>query len=250
MKGVILAGGKGTRLYPLTKITNKHLLPVGREPMINNPVRQMVSAGIREVLIITGGEHKGEVMRLLEDGREFGCRFTYRVQEEAGGIAHALLLAEDFAGGSPLCVILGDNITTHSIRTYAERYKAQGGGARVLLKEVADPERYGIATLKNRKIVAIEEKPRAALSTYAVVGIYFYDRKVFEIIRSLQPSPGAEWGITPVNNEYLRRGELHYDLLQGHWVDAGTLESYQQANILLSRFNNRIVRGEQDGGSI
>jgi glucose-1-phosphate thymidylyltransferase len=226
VKGVILAGGKGTRLYPLTRATNKHLLPVGKEPMIFNSIKQLLSAGIKEILIVTSKEHMGDVVRLLGSGKEFGCDFTFKVQEEAKGIAHALLLAEDFANANneKIVVILGDNIATHSIKPYVENFKKQNSGAKVLLRKVSDLERYGIAALDELKVVKIEEKPKEPKSNYAVIGIYMYDNKVFDIIKTLKPSKRGEYEITSVNNEYIKNNELTYDILKGEWTDAGTFE--------------------------
>jgi glucose-1-phosphate thymidylyltransferase len=232
MKGVILAGGTGSRLFPLTKVTNKHLLPVGREPMIFHPVRKLTGAGIDEVLVVTGVDHMGDVVTLLGSGREFGCRFTYKVQDEAGGIAQALGLAEDFAARSSLCVILGDNVFEDSIAPFVERYRQQGRGARVLLKKVPDPHRFGVAEVKDGKIVSIEEKPKRPRSDLAVTGIYLYDGAVFDLVRSLKPSARGELEITDVNNGYLARGELWYDVMQGWWTDAGTFESLRRAGEL------------------
>ncbi|SHG65605.1 glucose-1-phosphate thymidylyltransferase [Thermosyntropha lipolytica DSM 11003] len=241
MKGVILAGGRGTRLYPLTKVTNKHLLPVGKEPMIFNPVKQLVSAGIHDIMVITGKEHMGEMVRLLGSGEDFGCDFTFKVQEEPLGIAHALLRAEDFARGEKIVVILGDNIATHSIKKYVDKFREQKEGARVLLRKVEDPERYGIAALDELKIVEIEEKPLQAKSPYAVIGIYMYDEKVFDIIRCLGPSPSGEYEITPVNNYYIKLGQLAYDLLEGDWADAGTFTSWAYANQMMLSIENKII---------
>ena len=234
MKGVILAGGTGSRLFPLTKVTNKHLLPVGKEPMIFHPVAKLTEAGIDEILIVTGVDHMGDVVNLLGSGREFRCRFTYKVQDEAGGIAQALGLAENFAGSAPLCVILGDNIFEDSIAPFVERFKKQEKGARVLLKKVPDPQRYGVVELsKDGRILAIEEKPKQPRSDLAVTGIYFYDAGVFEFVRKLKPSARGELEITDVNTGYLKKGELHYDVVSGWWTDAGTFESLQLANELL-----------------
>lgn len=241
MKGVILAGGKGTRLYPLTKVTNKHLLPVGREPMIFNPIKQLISAGIFEILIITSKEHMGDVVNLLGSGKEFGCDFTFKVQEDALGIAHALLLAENFAGGDDITVILGDNIATTSIKPYVENFKKQGKGAKVLLRKVVDPERYGVAALDELKVVAIEEKPEKPKSDFAVIGIYMYDGKVFEAIRSIKPSLRGEYEITEVNNAYISMNMLTYDVLNGEWTDAGTFESLVEANRILMECKNQIT---------
>ena len=232
LKGVILAGGTGSRLYPLTKVTNKHLLPVGRRPMIYWPIQKMVAAGIEEILVVTGTEHMGDVVSLLGSGREFGCRFTYKVQDEAGGIAQALGLAENFAGGSRLMVILGDNVFEDDLRPFAERYLALPGGAMIVLKSVPDPDRFGVAELVDGKVAGIEEKPAAPKSNYAVTGIYCYDARIFEIIRSLKPSARGELEITEVNNAYIRRGELYAEFFQGWWTDAGTFESLDRANDL------------------
>ncbi|HZK12480.1 MAG TPA: sugar phosphate nucleotidyltransferase [Atribacterota bacterium] len=240
MKGVILAGGTGTRLYPLTNATNKHLLPVGREPMIYNPIKQLLSAGITDILIITSKQHMGDVVRLLGSGKEFGCDFTFKVQEEAKGIAHALLLAEYFANRDKIVVILGDNITTHSINPYVDNFKKQGGGAKVLLRKVSDPERYGIAALDELKVIKIEEKPKNPKTNFAVIGIYMYDNKVFDIIKKIKPSARGEYEITSVNNEYIKNDELTYDILKGEWTDAGTFESLQYANKIAFKYNNKI----------
>ena len=245
MKGVILAGGTGTRLFPLTNATNKHLLPVGREPMIYNPIKQLLSAGITDILIITSKQHMGDVVRLLGSGKEFGCDFTFKVQEEAKGIAHALLLAEYFANRDKIVVILGDNITTHSIKPYIDNFKKQGGCAKVLLRKVSDPERYGIAALDELKVIKIEEKPKEPKSNYAVIGIYMYDNKVFDIIKILKPSARGEYEITSVNNEYIKNNELTYDVLKGEWTDAGTFESLQYANKMALKYNNEIQENKR-----
>ena len=241
MKGIILAGGRGTRLFPLTKVTNKHLLPVGREPMIFHPVRQMVGAGVSDILVVTSTEHMGEVVCSLGSGRGFGCAFTYRVQEEAGGIAHALALGEDFAGKSSVLVLLGDNIFTHSIRPFTERFQGQGGGARVLLKAVDQPQRYGVAALDEHQVLEIEEKPSQPKSPYAVVGAYCFDQQVWGIIRGLQPSLRGEYEITSVNNEYIRQKALRFDLVEGDWTDAGTFESLAEANAMMLACGNHIL---------
>jgi len=234
MKGVILAGGTGSRLFPLTKVTNKHLLPVGREPMIYHPVRKLTEAGVQEILIVTGVDHMGDVVNLLGSGKDFGCRFTYKVQDEAGGIAQALGLAENFAGSSAVCVILGDNVFADSLDPLVARFRAQGHGARVVLKKVADPHRFGVAEVKDGKILSIEEKPRKPRSDLAVTGIYFYDSAVFDLVRGLKPSARGELEITDVNNGYLARGQLYYDVFDGWWTDAGTFESLMVANELVS----------------
>ncbi len=233
LKGVILAGGKGLRLYPLTKVTNKHLLPVGREPMICNPIRKLIEAGIHDILIITSTEQMGSIVNLLGSGSEFGCHFTYKVQEKAEGIAHALSLAEDFAGNHKIVVILGDNITTGSLKEHVEKFRRQEKGAQVLLKKVEDPQRYGVAAIDEHQVIEIEEKPHKPKSNYAVIGYYMYDPSVFEIIRNLSPSARGEYEITDVNNEFIKREQLTYNFLDGEWTDAGTFESLHHASRLL-----------------
>ena len=247
MKGVILAGGTGTRLYPLTKVTNKHLLPVGKEPMIFNPIRQLLSAGITDILVVTGKDHMGEIVRLLGSGSDFDCNFTFRVQEKAGGIADALALAKVFANGDRIVVILGDNILTHSIRKYVDAFKKQPAGAKVLLKRVGDPERFGVAALdeRNKMIMQIEEKPENPRSDYAVIGVYMYDPLVFDVIQSITPSERGELEITSVNNWYVEQNTMTYDIIEGEWTDAGTFESLQQANNLLFPINNIIQKGDE-----
>jgi len=241
MKGVILAGGRGSRLDPLTEITNKHLLPVGREPMVWHPVRQLVGAGIEEIMVITSTHHMGDVVNSLGSGKRFGCQFTYRVQEEAGGIAHALALAERFVGGDRVTVLLGDNVFEHAIRPHVMAFNEQKNGARVLLKEVGDPERFGIAALDEHQVVSIEEKPSNPKSNYAVVGCYMYDNKVFDLIRDTVPSARGELEITSVNNLYVKLGWLRYGFVRGRWTDAGTFESLVEANQLMLSMGNRIL---------
>jgi len=233
LRGVVLAGGTGSRLRPLTKVTNKHLLPVGPKPMIYYPIEKLLGVGIEEILIVTGVEHMGSVVGSLGSGREFGCRFTYKVQDEAGGIAQALGLAENFANGQPLAVILGDNIFQSNLKQHAERFLLQGGGARLLLKEVTEPERFGVAEIRDGKVVGVEEKPKSPKSNYAITGIYFYDGEVFDIIRKLKPSGRGELEITDVNNWYIQKRRLSYDFLEGWWTDAGTFESLVRANELV-----------------
>lgn len=235
MKGIVLAGGTGSRLFPLTKVTNKHLLPVGRVPMIYHPIGKLTGAGIDEILIVTGVEHMGDVVTLLGSGKDFGCRFTYKVQDQAGGIAQALGLAENFAGGEPVCVILGDNIFEAPIAGMVSAFERQRKGARLALKKVPDPGRYGVAEVKGKAIVGIEEKPRRPRSNLAVTGIYLYDGHVYDVIRTLRPSGRGELEITDVNNHYLSKGELQWDLLEGWWTDAGTFESLLTANQLVGR---------------
>lgn len=230
LKGVVLAGGTGSRLMPLTKVTNKHLLPVGTKPMIYYPIEKLTSAGIEQIMIVTGAEHMGDVVSLLGSGRAFGCQFTYKVQHETGGIAQALNLAEDFARGVPVAVVLGDNIFESSLKQYIDRFIAQKTGARVLLKQVQDPQRFGVAEIADNRIVRIEEKPKQPRSNYAVTGIYFYDTEVFDIIRTLKPSARGELEITDVNKAYISKGLLAYDILEGWWTDAGTFMSLTRAN--------------------
>lgn len=233
LKGIILAGGTGSRLRPLTNVTNKHLLPVGRLPMIFYPIQKMTSVGIQEILVVTGVEHMGDVVSLLGSGRNFGCRFTYKVQDEAGGIAQALGLAEDFAAGERIVVILGDNIFQDPLAVYTQRFCQQQTGARVLLKRVPDPHRFGVAQIKDGIVHAIEEKPTKPKSDYAVTGVYFYDNAVFQIIKTLKPSARGELEITDVNNAYISRQALAYDIMDGWWTDAGTFESLKRANQLV-----------------
>jgi glucose-1-phosphate thymidylyltransferase len=233
LRGVVLAGGTGSRLRPLTKVTNKHLLPVGRKPMIYYPIEKLTAIGAEEILIVTGVEHMGDVVGLLGSGRELGCRFTYKVQDEAGGIAQALGLAENFANGGALAVILGDNIFRTSLKEYARRFLDQGAGARLLLKQVSDPDRFGVAEVRDGRVLGIEEKPKSPKSNYAVTGIYFYDGAVFDVIRTLKPSARGELEITDVNNYYVRKRQMAYDVLEGWWTDAGTFESLVRANELV-----------------
>ena len=232
MKGVVLAGGTGSRLYPLTKVTNKHLLPVGTKPMIYYPIEKLLEAGIHHILIVTGTEHMGSVVSLLGSGKDFGCAFTYKVQDEAGGIAQALALAENFSSGSPLAVVLGDNLFEDSLGPIIERFESRQGnrGARIALKKVEDPTRFGVATLNGERVVKIVEKPTQPESHWAVTGVYVYDAEVFDLIRTLKPSARGELEITDVNNHYIARGEMGYDMLEGWWTDAGTFESLARAN--------------------
>ena len=236
MKGVILAGGLGTRLYPLTKITNKHLLPVHDKPMIFYPVQALINAGIRDILIVTGGNNAGDFLRLLGNGKEFGLQhINYTYQEGEGGIAAALSLAEYFSAKEKICVILGDNIIETNILTAVQAFERQKGGAKILLKEVPDPQRFGVPEIQGNKIVKIEEKPKNPRSNFAVIGIYMYDSTVFDITRTLKPSARGELEITDVNNEYIRRGSLTYDILEGWWTDAGTFDSLLRASNLVAQ---------------
>jgi glucose-1-phosphate thymidylyltransferase len=235
LRGVVLAGGTGLRLKPLTKVTNKHLLPVGHKPMIYYPIEKLTSIGIEQILIVTGVEYMGDVVGLLGSGREFGCQFTYKVQDEAGGIAQALGMAEGFSNNKPLAVILGDNIFQANLKKYADKFIAQKNGARLLLKKVPNPQRFGVAKISDTKVIRIDEKPKKPESDYAVTGIYFYDATVFDIIRTLKPSGRGELEITDVNNTYIARGQLAYDILDGWWTDAGTFESLTKANELVAK---------------
>lgn len=242
MKGIILAGGLGSRLFPLTKVTNKHLLPVHDKPMIYYPIQTLVSGGVKDILLVTGGNSAGDFLRLLGNGNEFGLRsINYAYQEGEGGIAHALGLAEQFAEGEKIAVILGDNIIEDNIRPYVEKFEKQRNGARLLLKRVPDPERFGVAEMKNGKITGIIEKPKNPKSDLAVVGVYMYDAEIFNIIHTLKPSKRGELEITDVNNAYLRRGQLDYDVLKGFWSDAGTFESLSRASYLVKHKKDRAV---------
>lgn len=232
MKGIILAGGTGSRLYPLTKVTNKHLLPVGRYPMVYHPLYKLREAGISQILVVTGKEHMGDVVNLLGSGHEFAVELTYRVQDRAGGIAQALGLAQEFVGEDLVTVILGDNVFSDSIAPYVDNFKKQKTGAKILIKEVPDPQRYGVPELGDNRILGIEEKPKSPKSSYSVTGIYMYDNQVFEIIKQLKPSHRGELEITDVNNSYIQRDELTYDVLGGWWTDAGTHSSWNTANML------------------
>ena len=235
MKGVILAGGLGTRLFPLTKVTNKHLLPVYDKPMIFYPIQTLVNAGIRDILIVTGGNNAGDFLRLLGNGADFGlAHINYTYQQGEGGIADALKLAEYWAAGDRICVVLGDNIIEKNIVRAVESYAKQESGARILLKEVPDPERFGVPVLDGDRVVRIEEKPSKPASRYAVTGIYLYDERVFEIARELRPSARGELEITDVNNAYIERGDLAWDVLDGWWTDAGTFESLRRATNLVA----------------
>ncbi len=235
MKGVVLAGGTGSRLNPLTRVTNKHLLPVFDKPMVYYPIQSLVNAGVEEILLVTGGKNAGEFLRLLGNGRDFGLKhLNYTYQEGEGGIAEALGLAEYFADGEPICVILGDNIIENNICCAIDNFKSQKGGAKILLKEVADAERFGVADIRGDRVVGIQEKPINPRSNYAVIGIYLYDATVFQKIRRLKPSGRGELEITDVNNFYIQEGNLSYEILDGWWTDAGTFESLLRANNLVA----------------
>ncbi|WP_405080469.1 sugar phosphate nucleotidyltransferase [Paenibacillus chitinolyticus] len=232
MKGVILAGGTGSRLFPLTKVTNKHLLPVGKYPMIFYSVQKLKKAGISDILVVTGKDHMGDVVNLLGSGSDLEISFTYKVQDDAGGIAQALGLAEQFAAGEQIVVILGDNVFQDDISAYVSNFKIQSEGAKILIQKVHDPQRYGVPELDGNQIVSIEEKPILPKSNYAVTGIYMYDSQVFDIIKTLKPSNRGELEITDVNNAYIAKKQLAYDVLQGWWTDAGTHSSLALANEL------------------
>ncbi len=234
IKGVVLAGGLGTRLAPLTRVTNKHLLPVYRKPMIYYPIEKLVKAGIREIMVVTGGPFAGDFLKLLGNGREFGLKEVhYTYQEGEGGIAEALGLTENFVEGDRVCVILGDNLFSADIGRGVKEFMEQKSGAKIFLKEVEDPERFGVAELKGKNVVGIEEKPKKPKSKYAVTGIYMYDNDVFSTVKTLKPSGRGELEITDVNNAYVKKGTLTYEILEGWWTDAGTFESLYRANKLV-----------------
>ena len=235
MKGVVLAGGSGSRLRPLTAVTNKHLLPVFNQPMIYYPIQTLVNAGITDIMIVTGGNSAGDFLKLLGNGKAFGLKhLNYTYQEGEGGIAAALSLVEHFAGGDPICVVLGDNIIQGNILAAANAYREQNSGARILLKKVPDPQRFGVPELDGKRVVRIEEKPKHPKSEFAVIGIYMYDGRVFDIIRTLRPSGRGELEITDVNNAYIERDEMTWDELSGWWSDAGTFESLLYASNLVA----------------
>ena len=238
MKGVILAGGLGTRLHPLTKVTNKHLLQVYDRPMIYYPIQTLVNAGITEILLVTGGKNAGDFLKLLGNGKAFGLQhLNYTYQEGEGGIAAALRLAEFFVGDDSVCVMLGDNIIEKDIVLPVQAFERQGNGAQILLKEVKDPQRFGVAVLHGDRVISIEEKPKEPKSSFAVTGIYFYDHEVFNIIRTLTPSDRGELEITDVNNAYIKRGQMSWHMLDGWWTDAGTFDSLLQAGHLVSQMS-------------
>ncbi len=240
MKGVILAGGLGSRLNPLTKITNKHLLAVYDQPMIFFPLQTLVTAGIRDILIVTGGNYAGDFLRLLGNGKEFGLHhLNYAYQEGEGGIAAALDLAKFWVGGDQVCVMLGDNIVEKNIGPMLRKFEKQKGGAKILLKKVSDPGRFGVPVFNKGKIIAIEEKPKRPKSPYAVTGIYMYDNQIFDIIQTLKPSQRGELEITDVNNWYIHRNLMGYDILKGWWTDAGTFSSLHEANNLVAKMRRR-----------
>ena len=248
MKGVILAGGLGTRLLPMTRVTNKHLLPVYDRPMIYFPLQQLVTAGIQDILIVTGGDSAGDFLRLLRNGHEFGLeQLKYAYQEGEGGIAEALGLAEHFAGGEPVVVILGDNIFQSSIADVVARFRDDPSGALILLKEVDDPERFGVATLDGDRVTGIVEKPVQPPTRLAVTGCYMYDAEVFEVIRGLEPSARGELEITDVNNHYVRAGRMRHEVVRGWWTDAGTVTSLHRAVQLVAEDRENPILAEPRG---
>ena len=236
MKGVVLAGGLGTRLRPLTAVTNKHLLPVFNQPMIYYPIQTLVNAGITDIMVVTGGSSAGDFLRLLGNGKAFGLKhFNYAYQEGEGGIADALSLVEHFAADEPVCVVLGDNIIEGNIKAAVSSYREQGTGAKIILKRVPDPQRFGVPKLEGSKVIHIDEKPAQPQSDYAVIGIYMFDSQVYDIIRTLKPSGRGELEITDVNNAYIARGEMTWEELNGWWTDAGTFESLLRASNLVAK---------------
>ena len=236
MKGIILAGGLGSRLAPLTRITNKHLLPVYDKPMIYYPIEALIKAGITDIMIVTGGNHAGDFLRLMGNGKDFGLKhLNYTYQEGEGGIADALSLAEYFADGEPVCVVLGDNIIERNIIKAVRDFKEQKAGAKILLKEVPDPERFGVAEIEGDRLINIVEKPRNPRSNLAVIGIYLYDARVFDIVKTLKPSERGELEITDVNNAYVKDGTMTWEMLDGWWTDAGTFESLLRASVLVAQ---------------
>jgi glucose-1-phosphate thymidylyltransferase len=236
MKGIVLAGGLGSRLAPLTRITNKHLLPVFDQPMIYYPIQCLVEAGIKDILVVTGGNSAGDFLKLLRNGAEFGLgRIHYAYQEGEGGIAAALSLAESFADNEPVCVVLGDNILENSIAAFVKKFRHQGSGAKILLSEVPDPHRFGVPIIEGDRILRIEEKPAEPRSPYAVIGVYMYDNRVFDIIKTLKPSGRGELEITDVNNQYIEWGDLTWDVIEGWWTDAGTFDSLLHASSLVAK---------------
>lgn len=235
MKGVILAGGLGSRMMPCTKVTNKHLLPVFNKPMIYYPLNTLVNGGLKDIMIVTGGNNAGDFLRLLGNGKEFGLKdISYSYQEGEGGIAEALKLAENFADNDKVIVMLGDNIIKDDISEAVKEFEKQPEGAKIFLKEVDDPQRFGVAEIKDGKVINIVEKPKDPKSNYAVIGIYMYDKNVFEIAQTLKPSARGELEITDVNNEYIKRGAMTYSIVNGWWTDAGTFESLYRASKLVA----------------
>lgn len=236
MKGVILAGGTGSRLYPLTKVTNKHLLPIYDKPMICYPMETLINAGIKDIMIVSGRGHAGHFLELLGSGVDYGVHFTYEIQEKAGGIAQALSLARDFVDGDSVTVILGDNIFQDNVKEDVANFN---GGAKIFIKEVPDAHRFGVAELNGKKVIGIQEKPKEPKSNFAVTGIYIYDSEVFDAIKTLKPSGRGELEITDVNNYYINKGMMEYGVLEGFWSDAGTFESLLRAGILVGQHRKK-----------
>ncbi|MFV0388991.1 MAG: sugar phosphate nucleotidyltransferase [Pyrinomonadaceae bacterium] len=250
MKGVILAGGLGSRLHPLTKVTNKHLLPVLDQPMIYYPIQTLINAGIEDIMIVTGGNSAGDFLKLLGNGKEFGLKhLNYTYQEGEGGIADALSLVEHFADDKPICVVLGDNIIEGNIKVAADDFRRQKSGAKILLKKVPDPQRFGVPELEGENVVRIEEKPTEPKSDFAVIGIYFYDQTVFDVIKTLEPSNRGELEITDVNNSYIQKNEMSWSELEGWWTDAGTHESLLRATNLVAKTGANNLSLDMKGGS-
>ena len=252
MKGVVLAGGLGTRLRPLTAVTNKHLLPVYNQPMIFYPIQTLVNAGIKDIMVVTGGSSAGDFLRLMGNGKAFGLKhLNYTYQEGEGGIAEALSLVEHFAAAEPVCVVLGDNIIQGNIRSAVDAYRNQGGGAKIILKKVPDPQRFGVPRLNGNRVVSIDEKPAKPQSDYAVIGVYMYDSDVYDIIRSLKPSGRGELEITDVNNAYIARDAMTWEELEGWWTDAGTFESLLHASNLVAETgaNQMYLEAEEVGAN-
>jgi glucose-1-phosphate thymidylyltransferase len=254
LKGVVLAGGLGMRLRPLTAVTNKHLLPVYDRPMIYYPIQTLVNAGITDIMIVTGGNSAGDFLKLLGNGKAFGLKhLNYTYQEGEGGIAEALSLVEHFAAGDPVCVVLGDNIIEGNIAAAVRAYRHQGTGAKIILKKVPDAHRFGVPELNGRNVLRIEEKPEAPKSEYAVIGIYMYDNEVYDIIRTLKPSGRGELEITDVNNDYIERDEMTWEELEGWWTDAGTFESLLYASNLVAETganNMQLKRASEIGANV
>jgi len=241
MKGVILAGGTGTRLLPCTKVTNKHLLPVYNRPMIYYPLQTLIDAGIKNIMIVTGSQHAGDFLKLLGSGREFGVKFTYRLQDGAGGIAEALSLAEDFIDDEKFAVVLGDNIIEDNLHNHTKEFEKSKLEAKIFLKKVPDAKRFGVAELSDGKVVGIEEKPERPKSDYAVTGLYMYNSDVFGIIKKLKPSSRGELEITDANNVYIRRGTMGYSILKGGWSDSGTFSSLLRASLMAKRMESKLL---------
>ena len=235
IKGIILAGGTGTRLQPLTMVTNKHLLPIGDEPMIHYPIKKLVEAGVKNIMIVTGADHSGAMMALLGSGKKYGCTFTYKVQDEPDGIAGALSLCQDFVGNSNCVVILGDNIFKDNLKEHVDRFLKNQKGCSLFFKKVHNPKRYGVGVFNKNHLIAVEEKPLNPKTNLACVGIYLYSNEVFEIISDINPSDRGEYEISSVNNVFIDRGDCDYCILEDLWVDAGTMNSYHKTNWIMHK---------------